>query len=353
MKNYRLLSLLFIASMAMLMVSCSQPSSKNTETEKVQHFRNILFSETPWDVIQGTYKITLEEAQTINNYKFSYNDAGQLESVEFGRGDSLLVRSSLGAAKITFTYEGNKQTLQYFDKNNKPKKVSGDVFKSVYETNETGFRTGLKFYGEDGAAIGNRNDIAYYIWSKTENGLVKENRFTLDGEETVLSQFCPFYELRFKYDEKGFISRMANYEADTLYDCTAENCGNIGVSYFDFNLDENGNLLDFTVKSTTGQLSNLYWGWAKLSHKFDENGYVIERTMHDQDDEYVGGKMVPIRVYSYNESGSMLEEKCLDENRQLINNPRDTVAITQFKYDEFGKNTETIRFDKDMVKKES
>ncbi len=353
MKNYRFLNLLFIASMAMLIVSCSQPTNKSTETEKVQHFRQILFSETPWDAIQGTHKITAEQAKTINNYRFTYNDAKQLVTVEYCRGDSLLKHSHLGAAKITFTYEGNKEIRNYFDKNITPKKVNGDVFKAVYETNEAGFKTGLKFYGEDDKPIGNRNNIAYYIWSKTDDGLVKENRFTLEGEETVLSEFCPFYELRFKYNEKGFIERMANYEADTLYDCTAENCGNIGVSYFDFILDENGSLLEFTVRSTSGQLSNLYWGWAKLSHKFDENGYVVERTMHDQDDEYVGGKMIPIRLYSYDESGSIIEEKCLDANRQLMNNPRDTVAITQYKYDEFGNNIETIYFDKDMVKKES
>lgn len=353
MKNYRFLNLLFIASMAMLIVSCSQPMDKSTETGKVQHFRNILFSETPWDEIQGTHKITGEQAETVNNYKFVYNEVGQVTSIEYSRGDSLMAHSSLGAAKIIFTYEGNKEIRNYFDKNNTPKKVNGDVFKAVYETNESGFKTGLKFYGEDGQPIGNRNNIAYYIWSKTDDGLIKENRFTLEGEETVLSEFCPFYELRFKYDEKGFITRMANYEADTLYDCTAENCGNIGVSYFDFKLDDHGSLLEFSVHSTTGQMSNLYWGWAKFSNKFDENGYVVERSMYDQDNEFVGGKMIPVRLYSYDESGSILEVKCLDANRQLMNNPRDTVAVTQYKYDELGNNIETLRFDKDMVKKES
>jgi hypothetical protein len=49
----------------------------------------------------------------------------------------------------------------------------------------------------------------------------------------------------------------------------------------------------------------------------------------------------------------MLEEKCLDGNYQLMNNPSDTVAVKQFKYDTYGKNIETTLFDKDMVKKES
>ena len=33
--------------------------------------------------------------------------------------------------------------------------------------------------------------------------------------------------------------------ADTLYNCTAENCGDIGVSYFTFSPNENGDVENF------------------------------------------------------------------------------------------------------------
>ncbi|MEZ4999713.1 MAG: hypothetical protein R2744_03225 [Bacteroidales bacterium] len=47
-----------------------------------------------------------------------------------------------------------------------------------------------------------------------------------------MNPFCPFYELRFEYDDNGFVTRMSNYQADTLYNCTAENCGDIGSLIF-------------------------------------------------------------------------------------------------------------------------
>lgn len=348
MKNLRLIQLALLVSITMVIVSCSQKGGQAVEFEKVQHFRSLLFSETPWDQIRGNYKITSEQAKTINNFKFTYNDDEKLVRVEFGRGDSLLAYSNLGAARVEIKYEGNKEIRHYFDKNGNPKTISKNVFKSVYEYNESGFKTGLKFYGEDGQPVENRNNIAYYTWSKTPVGMVKENRFNLADEEVVLNQFCPFYELRFSYDENGYVTKMANYEKDALYDCTAENCGNIGVSYFLFKNDENGGLLEFSVHNTKGQLSNLYWGWAKFTQVLDENGYVTEFVRYDQDDEFVGGKMVPITKYAYDESGSVIEERYFDKDRQPLNNPNDGAAIKQYKYDEFGHRTETLLFDKDM-----
>ena len=52
-------------------------------------------------------------------------------------------------------------------------------------------------------------------------------------------------------------------------------------------------LRNFAVFNVTGQMSNLYWGWSKRISKYDENGYVLETVLFDQDNEYVSGKLVP------------------------------------------------------------
>lgn len=348
MKHYRLLQLTALAIMALVLGSCTNKSVESTEFESVQHFRSLLFSETPWDPIKGTFKLTADEAQSINNYKFTYDDSQRLIQVEYCRDTTLLEFSRLGAAKVVISYEDNLEIRHYFDSKDSVKTVSGDVFKTVYDYDSEGFKSGLKFYNEDNEQIENKNKIAYYTWSTTPMGLIKENRFNMAGEEVVLNEFCPFYELRFSYDENGYVTRMANYEKDALYDCTAENCGNIGVSYFLFKNDENGSLQEFSVHSTTGQLSNLYWGWAKFSLTFDENGYVVERVMYDQDDELVGGKMVPVSQFKYDEHGSVIEERYLNGDKVLINNPNSGIAVKQYKYDEFGHRIETINLDKEM-----
>jgi len=178
---------------------------------------------------------------------------------------------------------------------------------------------------------------------------VRELRYNLAGEETVMNPFCPFYELRFTYNDDGYVTRMANYMEDTLYNCTAENCGDIGVSYFVFTPNQYGDIEKFEVFNVFGQMSNLYWGWSKRVSKFDENGYVLETAYFDQDDEYLAGKNVPVTQYKYDEHGALVETVNMDKDRNIINHPDTGVAITEYKYDDTGNRVETLSYNKDKV----
>ena len=329
--------------------SCNQSTGTDQVKTGVEYFRSLQFSETPFDIERGLHQLNDDEAATINNYGFTYDDMGRLASVEFGRGDELLSYGSLGgAARIEYTYTENKQIKSFFSKDGE-QISSGGVYNAVYTLNEDGLRTELMFLDENGEAVENRNNIHRYEWSTLENGMVRELRYNLADEETVMNPFCPFYELRFEYDDNGYVVAMMNYQADTLYNCTAENCGDIGVSYFEFKNNEQGDLLSFSVHNTVGQLSNLYWGWAKRVNKVDDNGYLLEMAVFDQDDEYLSGKNVPVTQYSYDEHGAMLEMKNMDKDRNLINSPDNGVAVTRFIYDEKGNRTGSIRLDKDGI----
>jgi YD repeat-containing protein len=265
------------------------------------------------------------------------------------RNDVLLGYSSLGgSAKITYEYAGDKQVKRFFNKEGEQIESSG-VYTAEYTLDPNGIRTGLKFYGKDGAPVENRNSIHSWVWSILPDGMVRELRYNLANEETVMNPFCPFYELRFTYNEKGYVTRMANYMADTLYNCTAENCGDIGVSYFIFDPNEHGDLKSFSVFNVTGRMSNLYSGWSKRVNTFDENGYVLETVIYDQDNELLSGKGIPVIQNTYDVHGALILSKNLDKERNLINNPDNGVAYTEYKYDEAGQRIETLRFDKDKV----
>lgn len=342
----KLNNLLFLASFAIAIYSCS-PKQTPTETPKnVKYYRNLLFSETPWDLERGAREITAEEAKSVNNFKFTLNENNQLATVEYNRNDSLLNYSPMGPAKIVYSYEGDKQLKRFFDDKGQPTQRDGA---SVYEykLDSAGMRVALRFLDEAGQPVENRNKIHNFVWSKTSDGMVRELRYNLAGDPVVMNPFCPFYELRFTYDANGFVTRMANYDNDTLYNCTAENCGDVGVSYFLFENNEFGDLKTFSVHNTTGRMSNLYWGWAKRVNTFDANGYNIETAMFDQDDEYLGGKGVPVTQTIYDEHGAPVKRISMDKDRNVINDPNSGVATTGFKYDEVGRRTETLRFDKD------
>jgi YD repeat-containing protein len=350
MKFRKIIVPLILASVfAIGILSCTVNTDKKNTHTGMEYYRNLQFSETPYDIEKGTHPLTAEQAKAINSYKFTYDKTGRLLSVEYVRNNVLLGYSSMqGAAKITYDYSNNMQTKHYFDKDNKPIEPGG-VFGAQYSLDAGGNRTGLMFLDKDGSMVENRNKIHSYTWSVLPDGMVRELRYNLKGEETVMNPFCPFYELRFTYNDKGYTTRMANFKADTLYNCTAENCGDIGVSYFTFTPNQNGDLENQSVFNVTGQMSNLYWGWSKRINKVDENGYVLETTVFDQDNEYVKGKLVPVTRNAYDSHGALIEVKNLDKDGNLINSQDNGVAITQYKYDELGNRTETLTFNKDMV----
>lgn len=347
----KLYKFLFVATLVFSFAACNQKPKQTTEQEvktdeNVAYFRQIQFTETPWDIEKGTHEISAEEAKTVNNYKFTYNNNKQLESVEYNRNGVLLDYASTGAAKITYTYEGDKQVKRFFNSDNEAVKNGGaSIFE--YTLNADGMRVGMRFLDENGEPIENRNNIHNYVWTRLPDGMIQELRYNLAKEEVVMNPFCPFYELRFSYDEKGYLVRMANYEEDTLYNCTEENCGDIGVSYFLFENTKDGDVLHFSVHNTVGQLSNLYSGWAKRVNTVDENGYQLETIQYDQDDEPLSGKRLPVTKSEYDEHGALVKRINMDINKTIQNDPNSGVAITEYKYDEQGRRTETLRYDKD------
>lgn len=329
--------------------SCNQNGGSKKTDSGIEYYRSLLFSETPYDIERGAHPLTADQSKTINSYKFSYDNSGRLLSVEYVRNNTLLGYSSMGgAAKIVYEYSGNKQIKRYFDKDNMQIESAG-VFIAEYTLDSAGKRSGLKFFGKDGAPVENRNKIHSWVWIILPDGMVRELRYNLANEETIMNAFCPFYELRFTYNEKGFVTRMANYKADTLYNCTAENCGDIGVSYFEFHPDDQGDVELFSVFNVTGLMSNLYWGWSKRVSKFDENGYAVETAYYDQDNELLGGKKIPITQYTYDEHGALVKAVSMDKDRNVADNPDTGIAITEYKYDGTGNRTETLTFTKDMV----
>jgi hypothetical protein len=331
---------------ALLFSACNTKTASESN-ENVKHYRHLQFSESPFDLENGLHELTPEQAKTINNYRFTYDDSARLIEVAYVRDTVLLNYNSMrGAARITYTYEGNQQIRHYFNEKNESIDSWG-AFAAVFTLNDEGGRTALHFTNQAGEPVENRNNIYRFEWSILDNGWLKEHRYNLAGEEVIMNPFCPFYELRFEYDANGYLTRMMNYQGDTLYNCTAENCGDIGVSHFEFTNTPKGDLLSFSVHNTTGQLSNLYWGWAKRINTVDENGYVTETAVFDQDDEYHSGQNVPVFKTIYDEHGAAIEAHNLDASRNLMNNPSNGVAITQYTYDDMGLRVETLQFDKD------
>lgn len=341
-----------IAFSAMLMSSCKNNQPENESKEpmplKVQYFRHLQFTETPYDITKGIYELSAEEAKTVNNYKFSYDEKNRLVSIEFNRNNILLPYGRAAAAKVLISYTDSTEIHSYFNHKNEQIESYNKVYQSVYSLNEKGERTGLSFRNAKGEQIENANKIATYVWEVLPDGMVKENRFDLAGKETVLNESCPFYELRFSYDANGYVTRMANYIDDELYNCTADNCGDDGVSYFTFESNEKGSLLDFKVFNLEGKYSNLFFGWARFTLQVDSLGYVTERVYYNEDEQYMKTTSAPIMQYTYDAYGAITEIRMLDEKREPFESEKSKAAIIKYTYNEQGFPTDTVRLNKKM-----
>ncbi len=261
-----LLTVLAVTMVVSVFISCKPKKTESKSLARVEYCRNLLFSETSFDPERGIRAITPDEAKNINSYKFTYDSLGRLKSVEFVRNDILLGYSSMrGVSKIDYSYSDGKQIKRFYNNDNKQIAVDGGVYTYEFSLDSNGMRTGLRFYDSTGNAIENDNKIHSYTWNKLPDGMIKENRFNLANVETIMSEFCPFYELRFSYNDKGYVTRMANYQGDSLYNCTAENCGDIGVSYFAFETTDAGDVTSFTVHNTVGHLVQSILGLGKTA----------------------------------------------------------------------------------------
>ena len=89
LSNMKFNRFILLAIIGLALNACNQSPAKKDADGTIKYYRGIQFSETPWDTEKGTHPLTSEEAKTINNYKFTYNEKAQLVSVEFNRNNVL------------------------------------------------------------------------------------------------------------------------------------------------------------------------------------------------------------------------------------------------------------------------
>jgi hypothetical protein len=132
-----ILPLILTIVLGIAIVSCTSTTANKSLHSGVEYYRNLQFSETPYDIEKGIHPLTADQAKTINSYKFTYDKTGKLLSVEFVRNNVLLGYSSMqGAAKITYEYSDNKQVKHFFNKDNEPIESAG-VFAVEYSWGKT------------------------------------------------------------------------------------------------------------------------------------------------------------------------------------------------------------------------
>ena len=76
---------------------------------------------------------------------------------------------------------------------------------------------------------------------------------------------------------------------------------------------------------------------------------MLEVTQYDQDDEPLSGKRLPVTTSVYDEHGAMVKRITMDVDKNVANNPNNGVAMVEYQYDDEGRRTGSVQYDKDGV----
>lgn len=330
---------------AALPSGCRDKQNRQLRHTGIEYYRSLQWSETPYDTENGIHRLDPEKIKNLNYYKFTYDEKGLIQSVEFMRNNILLNYSSMGnAAKVVYSYDGSMQTKFFYNSDGEPVEQDG-IYAVQYALDAKGNRVQLMYLARDGSMINNNKGIHYYNWKILQDGTVKENRFSLEGQEVASDTYCSFLELRFSYNYKGYLTRMANYRNDTIINCHG-NSGESSVGYLIFTTDEQGDVLKTEVFDASGQPSELKAGWSKRIFKYDENGYRTECSFIKNNEEPLNAEHTPVIKYSYDDHGALTEMKFSGNDDQPVNDPETGAALIKYTYDEEGKRTDTTYFDR-------
>lgn len=230
----RVLSFLVIIC-ALTVYSCREKKQAAEKHTGIEYYRNILPLFSFYDSEHGIGKLQEKEAKPARSYKFTWDDTGKLLSVEYTKNDTLIFSPVLGAAKVKYAYDGQMQIKFFFDSGEQPIEIDS-IFAYQYSNNSSGERVGMMFLDKNGVMINNNKGIHAWVWSRLDDKTIKENRYSLEGQEILP-------ETHLFYNEKGELKEIRNVDKEG----NLVNNPETGAAVTKFSYDEMGNCIDTVI----------------------------------------------------------------------------------------------------------
>lgn len=353
----------------------------STETlAKTQYFAHLMFQETPYSPYVGIHPLSKAQALNRVHYRFEYDDKERVVGIKsyvggnpasyFGSFDTYYWFS----AGLNIEYHDNHEVHYYLDGHGNNLDSTFTPHHAVYTLDEMGQRTQLRYYSKDKAEMPNRLGAHRYTWSLSEDGLVIENRFDVEGEAVRLRPDFEFYETRFKFKASGVVQFMYNYGLDGK---PTNNSTGAGIDRIFYDLA--GNFIRWQVydkdgKPVEGNGPKVHTGEYLYNDKgdklavrfFDRFGYPMESSdgLHmaanyynvtgsfEKEIQYdVQGNITQIHVREFNPSKTRISwDRFYDGQNSPKENPYfGGAAAINYIYDESGKMKERRHYNKALA----
>jgi hypothetical protein len=272
MQSFKNIFVLILLAVVLLITTQAQANT-------TKYFGNIRYNHvSPYVDIKGVNPLNKEQTKNRPHFIFIYDSNKKLITI-IDKSYNVVKRhhiASLGAYKVTFTYQNNKETRLFFDVNNDPMINMKGVYKEIYSFNNKGFKNGLSFYNQKNQLMESSWKISHYKWFKKNNWVI-ENRFNLKNEKQPLAPYFDFATTAIEYDKTGNPYKHLNL--DEKLEVT--NNGD-GVAYYQDSYDEHGLHKKFAYYDKNNSLTHNQWEFGYAIKHYDELGNYLYRVKFDK-----------------------------------------------------------------------
>ena len=320
--HYRIMWIgLMIATGAIATSASSVTASSNVDLPSSQsYYRHIMFRETPYASYRGIHPIEAAAAPKVAHYQFDYDDKGRIKQIRYQMEQELIRGNEVWDSFIWFapvvniSYQQGSEIHTYFDANERQIAAHGNVYSAHYKVDQSGKRTGLYFYDQQGLPSQNSWNIHHYEW-RHAGGKIYEKRFNLAGEQQPLRPEFQFYEVELEYDPKGQLAFMRNLG---LTGTPTNNDSGAGVDRITY--DHHGNFVRWQVYDKSGSPVEGNRPMVHLGeHLYDKNGNKVGLRGFDR-----YGHRIPFswgvfeHINEYSEAGNQVSHQMKDEAGNMI-----------------------------------
>lgn len=357
----------------------------------VEHYRFMVFRASPYGKLMGRHAIEADKIGYGSHFKIIRDAEGRLSAIEYWfrkkltKGGYPRFGAIGGAAKLSFTYDGNKIVRSYLDEEGKPMLNYWKVAIEEIELDDRGHKKSMMYKDLDGNRIEGSRGVWEMNWQVSDDGKeVIEKRTGKDGATRRFNNFLDFGRVKMIFNEQGLRTETWNIDENgnainsekrqvagvytrwdehtldekqiTWVDANGKPKdvgpfevmeGNYGFCTEKYNHDANGNTIGLTKYNTNGDLVTPdYDGNVFDRNIYDDYGFLIDQRYFNSDGVPSLNKDGIARLELIRDSTRLVTQvRFYGLNGELKNRQTDGVATINLLYDEEGKFLGRKNFD--------
>jgi hypothetical protein len=178
--------------------------------DNVEYYRHMIFRASPYGSLMGRHPVQPDKIEYGQHFRIYKDDQGRTSKIEYWfrkanrKGGYERFGAIGGAAKLVFTYDGNKIIRTYQDEAGKPMINSWQIASEEIELDKEGHKKSMIYKNLEGERVEDSRGVWEMKWQVSKNGKeVIESRVGKDGMTKRFNNFLDFGTVKMIFDDNG------------------------------------------------------------------------------------------------------------------------------------------------------